>query len=86
MLQKCHVNSFFPGIARLQDSVPIECFPLTHDLNGFKSRINRQLFNCRFFLNRFPVCFNSFFASFFCNSMPCSGCSALHGVNPNLKK
>ena len=28
----------------------------------------------------------SFCVSFSCNSMPCSGCSALHGVNPDLKK
>ena len=31
-----YVNSFFP--------LPIECFPLTYDLSGFKSRINRYLF------------------------------------------
>ena len=30
--------------------------------------------------------FQSFCASFSWNAMPCSGCSALHGVNPNLKK
>ena len=35
-----YVNSFFPGAARLQNSLPIECFPLTYDLSGFKSRIN----------------------------------------------
>ena len=94
------------------------------NLNGFKSRINRQLLNfklkktnfmypfygwgstasrleplrggsllfttkfpeipgnCRLFLKRFPVCFNSV-VSFSYNSMPCSGCSASHGVNPN---
>ena len=32
--------SFFPRTARLWNSLPIECFPLTYDLNGFKSRIN----------------------------------------------
>ena len=37
-------------------------------------------------LNRFPVCWNLFCASFSCNSMPCSNFSTLHGVNPNLKK
>ena len=38
-----YVNSFFPRIARLWwNSLPIECFPLTYDLNGFKSRINRH--------------------------------------------
>ena len=34
-----YVNSFFPGTARLWNSLPIECFPLTCDLSGFKSRI-----------------------------------------------
>ena len=33
-----YINSFFP-----LDSLPIECFPLTYKLNGFKSRINRHL-------------------------------------------
>ena len=38
-----YVNSFFPCIARLWNSQPIESFPLTYDLRGFKSRINRYL-------------------------------------------
>ena len=38
-----YVNSFFPRTARLWNSLPIECFPLTFELNGFKSRINRNL-------------------------------------------
>ena len=38
-----YVNSFFPCTARLWTSLPIECFPLTYDLNGFNSRINRHL-------------------------------------------
>ena len=38
-----YVNSFFPRTARLWNSLPIECFPLTCDLSGFKSRINRYL-------------------------------------------
>ena len=37
------VNNFFPHTARLRNSLPLECFPLTCDLNGFKSRINRHL-------------------------------------------
>ena len=37
------VNSFFPRTDRLRNSVPIECFPLTYDLHGFKSRVNRHL-------------------------------------------
>ena len=63
-IPKCYkdacVNSFFPDTVILWNSLPRECFPLTCDLIGFNSRINRHLFNCRFFLNRFPVCFNIF--------------------------
>ena len=38
-----HVNSFFPCTAKLWNSLPVECFALTSDLNGLKSRINRHL-------------------------------------------
>ena len=38
-----YINSFFPYTARLWNSLPIECFPLTYDLSGFKSKINRHL-------------------------------------------
>ena len=38
-----YVNSSLPYTARLWNSFPKECFPLTYDLNGFKSRINRHL-------------------------------------------
>ena len=38
-----YVNSFFPRTAGLWNSLPIECFPLIFDINGFKSRINRHL-------------------------------------------
>ena len=38
-----YINSFFPRTARLWNSLPIECFPLTYDFSGFKSRINRHL-------------------------------------------
>ena len=37
-----YVNSFFPCIARLWNSFPIKCFPLTYDLSDFKSIINRH--------------------------------------------
>ena len=37
------VNNFFPRTARPWNSLPIECFPLIYNLNGFKSRINRHL-------------------------------------------
>ena len=38
-----YVNSFFHHTARCWNSLPIEFFPLTYDLSGFKSRINRHL-------------------------------------------
>ena len=38
-----YVNSFFPRTARPWNSLPVECFPLTYDLTGFKSRINKYL-------------------------------------------
>ena len=38
-----YVNSFFHRMTKLWNSLPIECFPLTYDLSGFKSRINRRL-------------------------------------------
>ena len=36
-----YVNSFFPRTARIWNSLSLECFPLTYDRSGFKSRINR---------------------------------------------
>ena len=44
-----YVNSFFPRTARLSNSVPIECLPLTGHLNGFNSRIKRNLLAVGFF-------------------------------------
>ena len=38
-----YVNSFFPRTATIWNFLSIECFPLTYNLNGFKSRINRHL-------------------------------------------
>ena len=38
-----YANGFFPLTTRLWNSLPIECFLLTYDLNGFKSRINRHI-------------------------------------------
>ena len=38
--KEVYVNSFFPRIARLWNSLRKECFPLTYDLSGSKSRIN----------------------------------------------
>ena len=59
MLRNVYVYSFFPGAAGLWNSLPIECFPLIYDSNGFKYIINTN-FNCSFFLNKFHVCFNFF--------------------------
>ena len=42
------------------------------------------LIDCMIFLSPFLAVFCHH--SFSCNSMPCSGCSALHRVNLNLKK
>ena len=38
-----YANSFFPCTTKLWKSLPIECFPSSYDLNGFKSRINSHL-------------------------------------------
>ena len=38
-----YVNRFFPRPAKLWNSLPIKCFPLTYDFSGFKSRINKHL-------------------------------------------
>ena len=43
-----YVNSFFPCTARLWNFLPLECFPLTYNLNGMKSRINRHLLTVGF--------------------------------------
>ena len=43
IIPRCHkdvsVNSFFPLTAKFWNSLPGECFPLTYNLNGFKSKI-----------------------------------------------
>ena len=80
-----YVSSFFPHTARHWNYLPAECFPLTCDLNGFKSRGIKTPFFFGFSLNNFPICFFCF-SSFSCNSVSCSNRSALHGVNPNYKK
>ena len=55
-----YVNSFFPRTARLWNSLHIEWFPLTYDLSGFKSRINRHLLTVGSLWRDFPECFNRF--------------------------
>ena len=39
----------FPYTAKLQNSLPIECFTLSYDLNDFKSRINKHLLSLGYF-------------------------------------
>ena len=38
-----YVNIFFSRTGRFWNSLSVECFPLTYDPSGFKSRINRHL-------------------------------------------
>ena len=38
-----YVNSFSPCTARFWNFLPVKSFPLTYDLSGFKSRINRLI-------------------------------------------
>ena len=75
-----YANSFFPLCQK--NSLSIECFPLTYDLNAFKSRINRHQtpFNCRFFLNRFLVCFNLFVFLFLVSTCPVERGHFLHSI------
>ena len=81
-IPRCYkdVLCFFPRTAGLWNSLPIECFPLTFDLKGFHSRINRHFLTVGSFRRDFLY---AFCASFPFNSMTCSGCSALRRVNPN---
>ena len=48
-----YINSFFPHSTKLWICLPIECFLLTYDLCGFKSRINRHLLTLDSFLTDF---------------------------------
>ena len=54
---------------------------VVHTVHNFTLCLGASLpFIFGLFLNSCPICFLSF--SFFsCNLIPCSGCSALHGVN-----
>ena len=65
-----YVNSFFPRTARLWNSLPIGCFPLTYNLNGLSLYNLQAPINFRFFLKKFPVCFNLFMLLFLVT--PCS--------------
>ena len=41
--KEIYANSFFPRTAKLWNSLPGECFPLTHNLYRFKANVNRHL-------------------------------------------
>ena len=58
--------STFSFLTQLDSGIlPIECFPLTYDLNGCNSRINRHILTVGCFLiNKFPVCFNLLYLFF----------------------
>ena len=71
----------FSRTPRFWHSLHAECFPLTYDLNSFKSRVNRHLFNRHLSKKISSTIFIFFF--FFCNAIPCRGCSALHEWKPN---
>ena len=66
-----NVNNFFPCSARCWNSLPIECFPLTYDLNGFKYRITRHLITIGSFQRDFLYAI-IFCVSFTSNSVPCT--------------
>ena len=62
-----------------------ECFSLTCDRHGFTSSVDRYLLSIyRFFLISFPEYLPSLPCSFSCNSVLCSICSALCGVNSKI--
>ena len=77
-----YVSSAFPHTATLWNSLPTECFPLTYDLNGFKSKTNRNFLNMEFFYTDFLYAL-IFLRFFFC----CNSCLvvALYRI-PNNKK
>ena len=43
MFKGIYINNFFLHKAELWNSLAIECFPLTYNLSGFKSRTNRHV-------------------------------------------
>ena len=77
LLDVVYVSIFFLCSTRLCNLLPAEYFPLTHDLNGFTSRVDRHFFMFEFFLTSCPICLSSS-SSFFCNSMPCSVAFQIH--------
>ena len=92
-----YFNSFFPRTARLWNSLPIECFRLTYDINEFRSLNVISFFFGRGFGERvFSISvlysFHLFLLPFLVISCLCvcsalfGGCSAFRIVNANWKK
>ena len=81
-----NVNSLFNCRARLWNSLSAACSPLTYNINGFESKVNRHLLSLGSFFTCFSssYVFNIFVLLFLL--MLCSGFSILQEVNPNLKK
>ena len=59
-----YVNSLFPGAATLSNSLPVECFLLNHDLNGFKLKINGNVLSLGSFYIAFLYNFYLFLLAF----------------------
>ena len=60
--------------------------PLTYHLNYFQDRFNSNCYLWALFNpTTFPMCFSSSSSSFSGNSVPCSNCSVLPGVDLDLK-
>ena len=47
------ISTVYPRTAGLWNSLPIECFPLNYNLNGFKSRIKKCLLTVGSFKKEF---------------------------------
>ena len=71
----------FTRINRPWNLLTAEYPPLTYNVDGFKSRVNKPLLSL-IFLNSFHIYFLSFFF-FSCNVITCRDCSVLCGVNPD---
>ena len=66
IIPRCHknfyANSFFPTTTKFWNSLPGEYFPLTYDLNGFKSKIywHLYLWALSAFIEAFHLCPEAF--------------------------
>ena len=95
IIPKCYkdvyVNSFFPDTARLQNYLPTESFPLTYDINNFKSRPNKHfILSLGSLQTAFVYAFHLFLLlSIFLIFLKLHALwwlFTLHQVNPNKKK